>query len=80
MRVNPEWVGLGDRTPEQYAAEVLDAAVAEAAALAARPALDVERLRKALRRTYKSRYHERFAEPLAAEYARLAPGTEEEGR
>jgi hypothetical protein len=34
--------------------------------------LDVEALRDALRVTFKSRYHKRFAEPLAAEYARLA--------
>jgi hypothetical protein len=41
--------------------------------------LDVERLRTAIRRTWNSRYHERFAEPLAAEYARLAAATAEEG-
>jgi hypothetical protein len=40
-------------------------------------ALDVPRLRDALRRVYKSRYHERFAEPLAAEYARLSPHNRE---
>ena len=44
---------------------------AHAAAAPPEP-LDVERLRDALRRVYKSRYHERFAEPLAAEYARLS--------
>lgn len=61
-----------------YSSEMLSAHYrmshrAEAAAPSAPQALDVERLRDALRRVYKSRYHERFAEPLAAEYAALTP-------
>ena len=51
---------------------VREAQAALAATPEPAPTLDVERLRDALRRTYNSRYHERFAEPIAAEYARLA--------
>ena len=54
---------------------ILEAWYARAEALLAsqeRPSIDVDILRDALRRVYKSRYHERFAEPLAAEYLRLS--------
>ena len=61
---------FGDRAAN--AALIVEAVNAYGQPAAPPQPLDVPRLRDALRRVYKSRYHERFAEPLAAEYAHLS--------